>query len=217
MSSDEINPGSGTAYCVSCGEEIPVNINFCPECGSEQNIGKVKSGHFDSSTSEEGGSRLRDEFPGINEKNTTRRNALTGIVYALGGVTVFGAVVGGEGADSSGGSRGTNGGGGSSNGEEKYPNAWAYDENTGIVLRNVQGSVGEFSTNITGEAINESDQDYGYVQLTFSLFDSSDAKIGDALANTNGLVAGQQWLFEAIGTISRESIDTLRLSGITAY
>jgi len=100
--------------------------------------------------------------------------------------------------------------------EEQYPNAWAYDENSGIVLYDVEGTADEFSITITGEAVNDSGQDYSYVQLTFALYDESDVKVGDALANTNGLADDQRWRFEAIGTESG-SVATFRLNDITAY
>lgn len=40
MSSE--GPGAGDeAYCINCGEAIAADTNFCPECGSEQDLSKL--------------------------------------------------------------------------------------------------------------------------------------------------------------------------------
>lgn len=156
-------------------------------------------------------------LPGIEAGNTNRRNVLTGIGYGFGSMIVLGALLpetesnttatSQSNSDSSGGSDD-----GSTKGE--YADAWAYDEDTGIALRNVQGSTDQFSTTISGEAINNG-EDYEYVQLTFDLYDESGSKVGDALDNTNGLEEGQTWRFEAMGMDS--SASSFELNDITAY
>jgi hypothetical protein len=102
--------------------------------------------------------------------------------------------------------------------DEQYPNAWAYDSNTGILIENAPDNelnqIGALY--IRGTAVNESDDDYDYVQLTFDIFDSSGAKIDDGLANTSGLDAGQTWRFEALAP-SSENADSYELADITAY
>lgn len=159
-------------------------------------------------------------LPGIDSQNTSRRNVLTGVAYGLGGLFTVGAIAPETESDPSddGGTTGsaTGGSGGDEGTEEQYPNAWYVDDDTDIVLRNVEGSVGQFSVEITGEAINESGRNYDYVQLEFGLYDATDAKVGDALANTSGLSAGQRWRFEAMGT-NAESTESFRIEGVTAY
>lgn len=108
------------------------------------------------------------------------------------------------------------GNGGSESLEAQYPNHYAIDESNEIVLRDVEANADEFSVTIEGEVINASDRDYSYVQLGFGLYDSTGAKVGDAVANTSGLAAGQRWRFEAVGTNSN-SPDTFQLEDVTAY
>lgn len=85
-----------------------------------------------------------------------------------------------------------------------------------MVLRNVEATVGAYSLTITGEATNESERDYSYVQLQFGVYDESGAKTDDALANTSGLDAGRTWRFEAMGT-ETENVDTFDIGDVTAY
>lgn len=185
------------------------------------------------------------DVPGITDGNSTRRNLLTGVGYGLGSVIAVG-VLAPETEDSEASNDGTDssGSGGDGSGDEtstdepassgdeetataeptptptaeqeEFPNAWAYDENSGLAFYDVEGTGDEYSINITGEVVNESGGDYDYVQLSFGLYNASDTKVGDALANTNGLADGQRWRFEAVGT-SSETVDTFSLDDITAY
>jgi uncharacterized protein (UPF0212 family) len=214
--------GPETVYCANCGEGISAGVNFCPECGSEQESRETQKGQLDADSNGEKGTGLRHRFPGISKENRTRRNVLTGVGYSFVGLVALGAVAGDEEqGDSSGGSdTGTSssdsGSSSGSGGEAQYPNAWAYSKDSGIVLRDVSGGTGQMTVEITGQATNESDQDYEYVQLEFGLYNSADTKVGDALANTSGLPAGQRWRFEAVGTYS-DTTSTFRLEDITAY
>jgi hypothetical protein len=214
--------GSKTVYCANCGEGISAGAKFCPECGSEQESRETQKGQLDADSNGEKGTGLRHRFPGISKENRTRRNVLTGVGYSFVGLVALGAVAGDEEqGDSSGGSdTGTSssdsGSSSGSGGEAQYPNAWAYSKDSGIVLRDVSGGTGQTTVEITGQATNESDQDYEYVQLEFGLYNSADTKVGDALANTSGLPAGQRWRFEAVGTYS-DTTSTFRLEDITAY
>ncbi len=100
----------------------------------------------------------------------------------------------------------------------QYPDAWAGDPTTGIVIHEAPET--EFSRvgslYIRGVATNESDTDYDYVQFEFAVYDSTDAKVADGFANTSGLGAGRRWRFEALAA-SADDADTYRLSDITAY
>lgn len=52
---------------------------------------------------------------------------------------------------------------------------------------------------ITGKVKNNSNKNYSYVQITFSVYDTEDNKIGTCMDNISGLSAGETWSFEAIG------------------
>lgn len=216
MAGESSKSDSEGAYCIQCGEQIPSDTNYCPHCGAAQKIDS-SDGESDPETSADSEQGIRHSFPGISRQNSTRRNVLVGTGYAVLGLGIVGALSG-SGGDTGSGSPSS--GSGESDPDtptpEQYPNAWYFDQSTGIVLRDVEGFVGEFSSEITGEATNTSDRDYEYVQLGFALFDRTGAKVGDALANTSGLAAGQRWRFEAIGT-QTENVDTFDIEDVTAY
>lgn len=123
-----------------------------------------------------------------------------------------------SGGDESAGDDGTDPGGsdGGRNYDEAYPNAWAYNENLGLVLYDVDAEADRYSLTITGEVVNVDGPDYDYVQLSFGLFNDSSQKVGTALANISNLAAGQTWRFEALGSPS-ERAATFRLEEITAF
>lgn len=162
--------------------------------------------------------------PGIGDVNTDRRNVLVSTGYWVGGAVIVGSILPeteSQTANSTGtsGSSGTTGGDSSgTDQEEAYPNAFYYDESTGIVLEDgisaETDSVG--SLYIRGAARNESGQDYDYVQIEWDVLDSADNKIADALDNTSGLGAGQTWRYEALAA-SADGVDSYQISGITAY
>lgn len=161
------------------------------------------------------------EVPGIEETNSDRRNVLTGVGYGFLSIIAVGIALPDTTEDSPAGGGQNNAGTGDSepNNEPtqaEYPNAWAYDESSGLVLNNVEGTIGQYSTEITGEAKNVSGNDYDYVQLTFGLYDETDAKVGDALANTSGLDAGQRWRFEAMST-QTENVSSFSLESTSAF
>ncbi|MEZ3143568.1 FxLYD domain-containing protein [Halobaculum sp. MBLA0143] len=96
-----------------------------------------------------------------------------------------------------------------------YPDAWAYDPRTEMVILTAEGTVEQFGVTIAGEALNASDTAYDYVSLQFGLFDETDAKLGSALDNVSNLDAGQRWRFEAFGTA--DDAETFSIEEITVY
>ncbi len=66
-------------------------------------------------------------------------------------------------------------------------------ELTGVLSRYGRGGVGGFR----GVATNTSDEALSYCIITLELLDPSGAKIGDAMATTTHLDAGQTWRFDA--------------------
>lgn len=218
MTSSEGDSESDTVFCTNCGEEIAATASFCTECGTEREPTTGVGQQHTAANGETDAGGLRHRLPGISTNNPTRRNVLIGIGYSIAGLAALGAASGGE--DPGTGDRSNSvGNSDSKNGassEGSYPNAWYVDDETSIVLRNVEGTVGKYSVEITGEAINDSGHSYEYVQLSFGLYDETDAKVGDALANTSGLSAGTTWRFEAIGS-GAQNAESFRIEDITAY
>jgi hypothetical protein len=66
-----------------------------------------------------------------------------------------------------------------------------------LLLNSVQGMRGEFGGEIRGTVINRRDRKLSYVQITFILYDSSGAQVGNALDNIIDLEAGATWRFRA--------------------
>jgi len=323
---DDNEGETGTAYCINCGEEIPAETEFCPECGSSQDPNQMEAseeategsgftswapGFKPGSTfrniligiayilffyigifllvygyikeNPESGSKfawvlgillilaglggftdgttrgiiggivavvigivalpiVRDKIgfgsppPGIEEGNTARRNALISVGYGIGALVIAGAALpesesssspsggstassGGDGGGSDSASSGGSGsgGGGSSNQGQPEGTRW-YDSNLQIgVMEGVEAEMDSIGNMyIRGIAENFSNTDYEYVQLSFEVYDESNTKIADGLANTNGLSAGQRWRFEALAP-GAEGADSYRLTEITAY
>lgn len=205
MSTNNTSPEPDSKYCMSCGEEIPTTVIYCPECGIKQDSKETTKRQTEEQSTKKTNNSPWYQIPGIAKENPTRRNVLTGVGYSIGGLFLLGMIGGGSTSDSE-----------ATNSQEQYPNAWAHDENTGIVLENARGNSNQFSVTVAGTARNESNQDYEYVQLGFGLYDSFDTKIGDALANTSGLSKGQAWRFEAIGTAT-ETVASFSLEEVTAF
>lgn len=103
--------------------------------------------------------------------------------------------------------------------EEQVPagTRW-YDSETGIgVMNGVEAELDSIDNMyIRGAAENFSETDYDYVQLSFAVYDGTDAKIADGLANTSGLPAGQTWRFEALAP-GADGAESYKLTGVTAY
>lgn len=202
---DSESSKSNTSYCTSCGEAVSEDANFCPSCGADISVDKNKiepetDADISGKASEK--PRLRHRLPGINNKNTTRRNVLFGTGYTILGLAVLGSAVGGQEISQ----------------EEQYPTAFHYDKSTGILIED--GVTAETDSigilYIRGTAINKSDQDYSYVQLSWGIYDSSGAKVGDGLANISGLKSEQSWRFKAIAA-GVENPDSYDISNIAAY
>ena len=80
----------------------------------------------------------------------------------------------------------------------------------------VEELAGFYYVTISGTAKNTSGNDLSYAQIIFSIFDESDAQIGNALDNINNLSAGTTWKFSAIGMFEIAPA-RCRLSEITAF
>ena len=75
---------------------------------------------------------------------------------------------------------------------------------------------GEYKNNyIAGTIKNNTDKKYRYAQVSFSLYDESDAQVGSAMANINNLEPQGTWKFEAI-VLNKNAVKA-RFQGITAF
>lgn len=80
----------------------------------------------------------------------------------------------------------------------------------------VEELAGFYYVTISGTAKNTSGKNLSYAQIIFSIFDESDAQIGNALDNINNLSAGTTWKFSAMGMFEIAPA-RCRLSEITAF
>ena len=75
---------------------------------------------------------------------------------------------------------------------------------------------GEFGNRyITGVLENKTDQDQGYIQVQFNLYDSDGVQLGSTMDNTNNLAAGGKWRFEAI--VTEEDATDFELTSVTGF
>jgi len=69
---------------------------------------------------------------------------------------------------------------------------------------------------LAGTVQNVSGKDYTMCAISFDIVDSMGAKVGDALATTQGLRAGQQWRFQALFTTAfATTFKEIRSGGVT--
>ena len=83
-----------------------------------------------------------------------------------------------------------------------------------LELLSRSGSYDEYSTTITGRIRNNTAHSYGYVQVTFNLYNTAGEQVGTALANVNNLEPGTVWKFKAFG-FARGT--TFKLGEITGF
>lgn len=75
---------------------------------------------------------------------------------------------------------------------------------------------GYYYITITGTATNTYGKNLSYASVSFSVFDSDGAQIGNALDNISNLSAGTTWKFSAMGVLQNPPA-TYRLTDITAF
>ncbi len=74
---------------------------------------------------------------------------------------------------------------------------------------------GEFSSNIVGVVKNNTNKDFEYLQITFTLYDADGNVVGTAFANVNNVKAGDTWRFEAM--FFEDNAATWELDEITGW
>ncbi|MBQ2864485.1 MAG: hypothetical protein IJE91_03360 [Clostridia bacterium] len=57
--------------------------------------------------------------------------------------------------------------------------------------------MGGFEADITGSVQNNTNSDYSYVQIEFSVYDENERNLGTITDNMNNLAAGETWSFKA--------------------
>lgn len=76
--------------------------------------------------------------------------------------------------------------------------------------------VGDYGNRfITGTLINNSGNDYMYVEVEFDLYDESGKKVGNTFTNMNDLLHNGMWNFEAVVVLdeAREA----KLKGVVGF
>ena len=73
----------------------------------------------------------------------------------------------------------------------------------------------EFTNRITGIVKNNTDKDYEYVQISFTLYDVDGNVVDTAFTNVNNLKAGSTWKFEAM--LFEENVASWELDEITGW
>lgn len=215
--------------CRLCGVELPEGTITCSRCGASVTPGG-------NTSSSQGG--VTPDFP--NAPMPPKKKSGGKIALIIAGVIVFTGIIGmvvnnGSSGDSSSGTASeTNAA--NTVGESKQSSSQtatqkptqsptqAPTEEPKDALELVGGmdsvtSYREyFALYIEGTVKNNSNKTYSYVQITFSLYDSSGAKLGTAIDNLNNLAPGEIWKFKALGMDSgSEEIATYRLDEIKGY
>lgn len=75
----------------------------------------------------------------------------------------------------------------------------------------------QFAVYVTGTLTNNTDDEMGYIQVEYNLYDADGAQVGTALANTSNLKAGGTWKFEALGTASPDEVASYELADVTSF
>lgn len=73
----------------------------------------------------------------------------------------------------------------------------------------------KYSRYVVGTVKNNTNKEYGYVQVEINLYDESGAQVGSTLANANNLEAGGTWKFKA--PILEESAKTFKIKDVNGF
>ena len=74
---------------------------------------------------------------------------------------------------------------------------------------------GDFGHNIVGVVKNNTDKDYDYLQISFTLYDADGNVVDTAFANVNNIKPGGTWKFEAM--FFEDNIASWELDEITGW
>lgn len=93
---------------------------------------------------------------------------------------------------------------------------YEYDRD-GLVLlkKTVRGISGLYAAKITGTIENRRLRKLSYVEISYHLYDESDALVGTARANITGLEPGTKWKFEAVSV--KKDFETFKLNELRGF
>ncbi len=75
---------------------------------------------------------------------------------------------------------------------------------------------GEYDNSvIKGIVQNNTDKEYGYLQVEFNLYDKDDNQVGSTFANVNNVEPHGKWKFEAM--VMESTARSARLKGVTGF
>ena len=81
--------------------------------------------------------------------------------------------------------------------EVVQPEEERYNEPDFIIVEEPRVERDGYFDYIVGVVQNNTDQDFDYIQITFTLYDINDNVVGSAFANANNIEQGQTWKFDA--------------------
>lgn len=87
-----------------------------------------------------------------------------------------------------------------------------------VLLDGHKGYQDTYAYYIEGQIKNNTDKEYDYVQVTFTLYDAAGNTIGTAVDNNSGLDANGTWSFKAMGLETNDSaVASYKLKEVTGY
>lgn len=92
--------------------------------------------------------------------------------------------------------------------EEEYEEDFIFVEGPEVIF-------GEFRNDIVGVVKNNTDKEYDYLQISFTLYDAQGNVIDTAFANVNNIKPGGTWKFEAM--FFEENVASWELDEITGW
>jgi GMP synthase-like glutamine amidotransferase len=72
-----------------------------------------------------------------------------------------------------------------------------------------------FAWYATGKVRNNTERNYGYVQVEINLYGKDGTLLGSTLANVNNLGAGKTWAFEAL--VTEDNVEHFEVAGVTGF
>lgn len=92
--------------------------------------------------------------------------------------------------------------------KEEYEEDFIFVEGPEVIF-------GEFRNDIVGVVKNNTDKEYDYLQISFTLYDAQGNVIDTAFANINNIKPGGTWKFEAM--FFEENVTSWELDEITGW
>lgn len=88
-------------------------------------------------------------------------------------------------------------------------------EKPDLELMDVKSENDDYSRYVVGIVKNNTDRNYGYVQVEINLYDNSGAQVGSTMSNTNNLEPNSTWKFKA--PILEETATRFKVKKVTGY